>query len=118
VPFGSVVEVGGTDVLEVAPATVVVVVDVVVVVLEVVAVVGGGGTVPVVVVVDAEDTPLITPPTVVPESAPPKIDERERPALTSTRVTTPSARANAATAEAVATRDKRQRRWAVARSSR
>ena len=115
---GPVVDVAGTDVLEVVPGTVdvvvdVVVVDVVVVVVEVVA----AGIVVDVTVVTVGDTPLITPPTVVPDFGPPKIEERERPALTSTTVTTPRASANAATAEAVASSDRRHRLCDAARST-
>jgi hypothetical protein len=114
VSFGLVVDVAGTDVLVVAGT---VVVDVVVVeVADVVDVVDAGGLV-VDVVVGVDDTPLMTPSTVVPDFGPPKIEERERPALTSTTVTTPKARANAATAEAVATRDRRQRLCDAARSA-
>jgi hypothetical protein len=75
---------------------------VVVVVLEVVVV----GAVVVVVVVGAVvvggETPFRTPPTVVPDAGPPKIEEKERPALTSMRVTRPRASRNAPSVEAVA----------------
>ena len=66
------------------------------------------------VVVEDGDNPSITPPTVVPDFGPPKIDDRERPAPTSTAVTTPRARIKAPSAEPVATSDSRQRLSAVA----
>jgi hypothetical protein len=112
----AVVDEDGGIVLDVASgAVVVVLVDVVVVVVvvvvddEVVVVVLPVGDGDVVVVVVGGATPLITPPTVVPEFGPPKIEDRERPALTSTRVTTPRARMNAASAEAVPTTVRRHR---------
>lgn len=120
---GTVVEDVGTDVLEVAPGGVAavevvvvlvvdvvddVVVDVLDVVVEVVEV----------VVVDVGDTPSTTPPTVVPECGPPKIDDRERPAAVSTNVTAPSANTNAANADAVASKATRQRFSMAALSAR
>ena len=119
VRVGAVVDEVGNKVLEVAPGTVVVVV-----VVDVVDVVAGFVVVDVVevvvgvVVVEDGDTPLITPPTVVPDFGPPKIDDRERPALTSTKVTTPSPSTNAAKAEATAAMERRQRLSTAVRAAR
>jgi len=104
----------GDDVLGTVPGTLVVVVGdgvvVVVVVDEVVdVVVDEVVDVVDVVVVEGGDTPSITPPTVVPEAGPPKIDERDRPALSSTTVTRPRARTKAPRAEAAAIKAQRQR---------
>jgi len=71
----------------------------------------------VVVVVEVGDTPSITPPTVVPDFGPPKIEEKERPALTSTTVTTARASTKAPRAEPVAASDSLQRLSMQARST-
>jgi hypothetical protein len=95
----------GTVVGAVVVGVVVVVVLEVVVVGAVVVVVVVGAVVVVVVVgavVVGGETPFRTPPTVVPDAGPPKIEEKERPALTSMRVTRPRASRNAPSVEAVA----------------
>lgn len=115
--IGAVEGVVVPTVVDVAPGAVVVgfrgVVVVVVVVVEVVLVVVVVVVVEVegVVVVGGGVTPSMTPPTVVPDFEPPKIDDRERPALSSTSVTTLRASPNAASADAVAITEIRKRRW-------
>ena len=107
---GTVVVVASGRVLDVLVVEVLGVDDVVVVTVVLVV----GGEVVLVVVVVGGDTPSITPPTVVPELGPPKIEDNERPALTSTSVTIPSTTMKAASAEAAPTTDRRQRRSLLA----
>lgn len=99
-------------VVEVLVVEVLVVEEAVVVVALVLVVVDG-----VVVVVGDGETPWITPPTVVPDFGPPKIEDRERPALTSTTVTTTRASTKAPRAEPVAASDSLQRLSMRARSA-